>query len=670
MGRRKSRSVSPSKSKATKKLKTSPPLASFDKNPFRIIYGQDSRPACVGKNNHDRIYDESNMDIDVEKDVKMNEAEGIFDEMLLFTELSIKKKTSHDAATIDAAGTEKEEEKRKILMEKTVRNLLRYMLETPDDSNETKDRRAAEIPATTTGGFVSAKDIARLLLPWSVRGILHMEYKKKTSTSASASAVQVGISSEVIYWKTLDGCLAFFFDHPEQGGSSKPSARSNKNYNALTLSTMHKIMPIALSLALEEGELKLERIEARKDKLDTVQNLAKGSYCRLADHLYRPPFDVVCDSLLPILATGEKKNKDPQMIAIWLSVTISTLRLMNLRIASANPKKSFQLLVRSKVFLDLAIVHDCAQSCKPSQEEQLESLKNHFDDLIRNGMFSLEHHMEGFRSLQLAVPTLDSKGQKQKGDTERNVTSTTANAKSSFRGYQEGLFNTLEGFLNAENEEGNANRVSSTDVIAVSFMSPLLLNIFFEQASKIQEQQAASKSYKKNKGTNKICQLQFRFFSCVSGYLLRGLLASKETIAKMQIHNRGVRLSLFEMLGKNLDLLLRHNIYQPSLGNNIERSFLDRIGKETVQCISAYEVENENRLTFAEWKKALMILDVLTRLNHTILHEQLPEVLAVCLTYSSQDQSNKSTFHTSPKQRIFYYNYSLPSRLPLPISFV
>ena len=55
-------------------------------------------------------------------------------------------------------------------------------------------------------------------------------------------------------------------------------------------------------------------------------------------------------------------------------------------------------------------------------------------------------------------------------------------------------------------------------------------------------------------------------------------------------------------LGSNLELLLRHNIYQPSLGNNAERSFLDKIGKEIIQLMitRAEDTKVKSRLNEAD----------------------------------------------------------------------
>jgi len=665
MGRRKLRSSSPSSSKSVaKKSRSSSPPPSFEHNPFLEIYGQGSNHALIGIDGDDGIYDDSFVVVDEDNGGDGIEADHVFDDVLQFMEIANKTKSGHGMTNIDVTDT-KIEEKNKILVEKMVQSLLTHMLSESyrtyeNSSNEQSDRRVATRPNI----FVSAEDIARLLLPWSVKGILQNAYKKKSSSPPSPSVSSSSKSLELLYWKTLEECMCFFFGRSEEqrdrGATSSKNRTRNNSLNILTLGTMHKIVPIALRFSLKESDV--FKIDTNKNAVPivTLQERAKACFCLLVDHLYRPPFDVVCDTLLPILMRDCSKTSDSRTTTIWSSVTISTLRLMNLRLTDANPKKSFQLLVRPKVFLDLAIVHHCISSFSQLQaiditfqKEHLQSLQSLFKDLICNGIFSLEHHMDGFRSLQLDVPAFGITVQKQKRGNEKAATPTSSSAKSSFRGYQEGLFCTLEGFLIPCEEDDDANKFSSKEAAIVSCILPLFLNVFLEQVSKMQKQQATSKSHKKSKATDKLGHLQFRFFSCLSGYLLKGLITSTDAVIRTKMHDSRLRLSFFAMLGKNLDLLMSHNIYQPSLGNNVERSFLDKIGKETIKSMTAQGGESENKTSFAEWKKSLMILDVLIQLNHTILHDQLTEILARCLTYDSNNESNLDMFGICEEASIF-----------------
>ena len=609
MARRKSR-LSTSKPTA-KKQKTSSTPSVFEQNPFWKIYGSDSNHISIGVDGQDEFQDA--MVIDGEEGVSDNLVDRALDDMLKFMELSKRKNLGKDLAADDAGEPNTTQEQNQLLLvEETVQSLLARMDEFQQESLK-KSAASSDRSSRAIGGnvFVSAEEIARLLVPWSVKGILSNAYKRKSLTTQSTSP-----SSELMYWKTLKRCLEYAL-----GGAydQKGSAGSRGSLNTLTLSTLHKLVPVALQCSLEEN--------------DNLQETACVCFCQLVDHLYRPPLDVICDVLLPILTTDSAGIPDSGASSTWTHATTSTLRLMKLRLASANPKKSFQLLVRREVFLNLATVHLYATSCErtnPGFQTELTELKDLFNDLIRSGIFSLENHMDGFRSLRIDIPIFDD----QPKVLGKDGASKSSGAKSSFSGYQEALFDVLENILIPCNDDKDR----SNDRRTVSTLIPLLVNLFFEQVSKMQKQQVTSKSHKKVKASDKLSHLQFRFFSCLSGYILKGLLSSKQTPGS-QIDDSRLRLSLFATLGDNLDLLLRHNIYQPSLGNNAERSFLDKIGNEIIQLMinRAEDIKGKSRLD--EWRKSLRILDVLVQLNHTILHDQLTEIIAKCLAFDWNEKS-------------------------------
>eukprot|EP00536_Pseudo-nitzschia_multiseries_P012516 jgi/Psemu1/68346/estExt_Genemark1.C_4820020 len=673
--RRSSRSKSPggkAKKKAKRPSSSSPPPkkgSDENANPFWAIYGTGTE-----RNDHSEVKEDA-MDVDVDAAVNdkhkhdhkhdhdHDAADRIFDEMLVFAELS-------SSAAAAAAKTKKH-----------------GAGESEFEFDEQRDTTTTTTETTTkTPGFVTANDVAGLLLPWAVRGILRAAQQKpkaNTDTNANANA-----NAGILYWKTLDACLARCFDRPGTGTGDDSLAMLTQT---LTLSTLHKIVPIALALALKDdgcgeeatGTEGMDTVaESNFNTDDSLSGLATSCYCQLADQLYRPPFDVVCDSLLPILATSEastttntiKATTSTTKTSRWLEVAASTIRLMGSRIVSANPKKSFQLLVKPTVFLDLARIYHFAQ--QQSFDDRVRTLNDLAEALVRNGLFGLEHHMDGFRSLQLAIPLVDVGGQSKKRDDntpQKTKTKTAANAKAaakatatakSFRGYQEGLFDTLEGFLESTNADAGGTSAASVDTVAVvSSLCPLLLDVFLKQSSTLQEkqQQAASRPHKKSssssssssssKAANKMGLLQFRFFARLSGYLLKSLMAttSKTTTPSEDTTSGG---SLFAVLGRNLELLLKHNIYQPSLGNHAERSFLDAIGKETIRQLSARDGtnnnnNNNNKLSLPEWNHGLVVLEVLMRLNHTLLHDQLADILAGCLAYKASPDPASDSASTS-----------------------
>ena len=137
-----------------------------------------------------------------------NQVDHVFDDMLQFMELSKKTKPGHGMITDDVTDTKTGQEQNQILVERVVQSLLKHMREfdrtSVNSSNEQSDRRV--VTTTTLNVFVSAESIARLLLPWSVKGISQNAYKKKSSSSSEPPLPLVSPFSkslELLYWKSL-----------------------------------------------------------------------------------------------------------------------------------------------------------------------------------------------------------------------------------------------------------------------------------------------------------------------------------------------------------------------------------------------------------------------------------------------------------------------------------
>ena len=666
MGGRKFQS-SPLSSPASeaKKLRTSHPPLSSENNPFWKVFGGDCNHAFIGLDNEYGSHDESEMVVDEENGDDVDQFDHIFDDMLQFVNLSNTSKLGYDKVNdnFDDSKTKEERNQIQTLTEKTVNRLLTHMRKFHEVSVNTLDEQDGRKIATTPNVCVSAEDVFRLLLPWSVREILQKSYKNGSSASLSPPSP----SLKFLHWKTLYECLCFLSNDSrkegERGQKTSNSRSRNSSLNVLTLSTMHKIVPIALTLALGEDVGSEIAVNDSSDSTMTMQEITTACFCRLVDDLYRPPLDVVCDTLLPILTRHGMRTSDKASME-WLSVVTSTFRLMTMRLTNANPKKSFQLLVRPKVFLDLATIHHCISGSKlmehsasERQKHDLQNLKDIYKEFIRDGIFSLEHHMDGFRSLKLPVPSFDNTSQKQLINDNETTAHTSLSTKSSFRIYQEGLLFIFEEFLTPCDGCNDSGKFSSRDALIVSSTLPLFLSIFIEQVSRIQKQQVISKFHKKGKVIDKLGHLQFRFFSCLSGYLIKGLISSGKNSSETQIYDCQARLSFITMLGMNLDILMRHNVYQPSLGNSVERSFLNRIGKEIIQSMIGQAGGRE--VSYDEWRKSLIILDVLIQLNHTILHDRLAEILEKCLTHDSNDESNPDAPRICTEASSFFITIAL-----------
>ena len=615
--------------------------------------------------------------------------------------------------------------------------LLGYIMQQQHHHQQHNSLSTADTTAmnTTTSSFVSSNDIVCLLLPWALRSILK-DASNKNKTSPS-------LSSKILHWITLNECLSYVFGYSKEeneqrqhdndddenendddnnvlGGIAEKSQRIDykiatatrpttreKNHNfkgvnsVLTLSTLHKIVPIALRLALEATTatatataISTSHHPTKCSAPKTMQTLASNCYCLLCDNLYRPPFDVLCETLLPVLvrehnnrlsqdkdANGNNNSKnddddidvdidndidndvDNATTAIWLRVTTCTIGLMNLKISHANPKKSFQLLVRPTVFLHLSDLYSKIvqiEKEKPKKEKSLNLLKVAFHALIREGIFSLEHHMNGFRSMQL-VPDHNKGGSQKQKNVGKDATTGASSTQSltSFRCYQELLLATIENYLSIESSTSSEERSQLVSIEFISRITPLLLGTFFEQILEMQQvsqhQYMTIKKFhhRKSKDSDKIGYQQFRFFSYITGTVLKGLLKCKRNgdyeLLHPHMYDR-VIVSLLSTLEINLELLLKYNVYQPSISNNVEKLFLNKIGNDTIQFIIACEWNDNSNgaqqhnghgsVPVAEWECSIRILDVLLRLNHTILHDRLTEIFAKYLTHDPKHESN------------------------------
>jgi hypothetical protein len=223
------------------------------------------------------------------------------------------------------------------LLSDSVNELLTF-LDTEKVTPE--DTTATTVPDVSkrSRGLISNSDVASLLLPWAIKNILH----------SSASEDQ---SEKDLQWRTLETCL-----------NSLLSSDSDHVSNVLSLSVLHKLVPTAAKVAFLN--------------ITNVSTIAGKCYCLLVDRIYRPPFDLICDSLLPIMGENVQDSittiraEDHHHHHVLLqSIVVSTLRLLHTMLKKANPKKSFQILIRPKTFFALSDIHACATISEWSSED-------------------------------------------------------------------------------------------------------------------------------------------------------------------------------------------------------------------------------------------------------------------------------------------------------------
>ena len=471
--------------------------------------------------------------------------------------------------------------------------VVNELLSTLDTSSSSSSSSSSSETKQGNAGIISTLDVVSLLLPWAIKNIL------RSQNDPNESKTQ---------WRTLEHCLKYLILKSE---STLDYLTSN---NVLPLGTLNKLVPMAGKVAFHRGV-----------GLDTLSETAGNCYCLLVDHFYSAPFDVVCDSLLTMVGLIKSGDQTLQ------SMVLSTLRLLCARIKKANAKKSFQLLVKPDIFHTLSEIY--AQS-----EKWSESPHPLVKELLVHGLFDLDHHIDGFRSIKMVIPSIQIE-QTTEVDTEveNNV---EAPKKSDFHCYQEDLLALIQGELSTTTKDGTASKKAEES--SVIQLLPLLLESFIEQSLSLRQQirDKASTNKKKASG-NKIMNLQFQFFAFIAGFLMK-LFNSSHT--HEEASRDQIRIKVLVTLEKSLMLLLKYDIYLPSNedNNNDHFSFLCNLGRALIHKMKTRE-QSKLVLSVDERENALAILDTLVRLNHLILHDQISEIVAFCLSYKVDNRSCKSS---------------------------
>jgi hypothetical protein len=465
--------------------------------------------------------------------------------------------------------------------QKTVEDLLGYL--------ETLD-------FTSTDSLLSPVDVANMLLLWAVKSLLYTFSHQHSGTQTSS----IGI---LLYWKALRSSLQTLL-------SLKDDSRSELS-GCLSQSALNKLVPYAAQVALDEK----------------AGNDATVCYTLLVDQLYRPTMDSACHSLLPLvderLSQSASMEDGSQVLSSKDHVRIleSTLRLLQTLQGNSNPKKTFQLLADPIVLSVLSRW----RLAKEGDEVGSNSIREIVRELLRKGLFSPLHHVEGFRSMNLVVPGIDpSTDTAKSGDASKPD---GGKQKKTFHCYQETLFETVAALITDV-----AESTTDTDhIVAAVLVVPEIMNGFIEQSA-IWERDYGGKAG--NKGATFMAAVQFRLWSNLIWPIVVGLrkFVMIPSIGQGRLQ-REFDQTLFMMrsLRETLSLVLKHHIYRPSYQDkdNANFSFLETITTtcldilgtaRNVGTLSCCTIENE----------CLQGLETLICLNHLVAHDRLPVMISAC----------------------------------------
>lgn len=200
-------------------------------------------------------------------------------------------------------------------------------------------------PANT---LVSAREIAILLLGWSLKAILTAVGLMESST-----------------WETFSVCLSYLHER-----MADASVADSLNHQILTQSNLFKLCPKILLLATNEGTVLNE----------PDLNFAVESYQTIVGHYFRPTIDVAFRCLL--LPYVEKGNWDRR----FLVSTLNHLKLLHMS-GKGNHKTTFSLVASRPILLALSKAHYILSSHDDGNSEIV-------TEFLTDTLFT--NHMDGF----------------------------------------------------------------------------------------------------------------------------------------------------------------------------------------------------------------------------------------------------------------------------------
>lgn len=467
--------------------------------------------------------------------------------------------------------------------------------------------------------IISTEDVASLLLPWAIKRLL---YANGSSSNDKTSEME-------LEWEILSKCTDLVLvsqqQHTGMHSNNGKKSMGHELSNHFSLSALHKLVPLAGSVAW--GEVSKENGATST----SCRQMAATCYCAWVQDLYRPPFDTVCETLLPLvgedarrrlasLCSGTSSIQATPILSAdgnhHPNMATATLLLLQESLKKANPKRAFQSLTRCHTVSALSDIY----SSNPS-DENIQSL---IRSLLDDGLYHLDHHMDGFRSLQIVLPDLG--GTDDKNDTDAIEVEVDTPTKKSFHCYQESLPTMIEeafSFSGASTIEKEREGLASMN--SIGRIVPLLLDGFVKQSNDIQHHKSKGKESagKQKIAMKKILQLQFLFFA----HLTAPMIGATNRLDPTK-HGTSVEIIL-QSLGQCVHSLLKHDVYLPANDDADDKNF------SYLQSVSQMLVRYASSPRGADSGISMRVLPILAstlQLNHLIFHANLSRTISSCLT--------------------------------------
>jgi len=363
--------------------------------------------------------------------------------------------------------------------------------------------------------------------------------------------------------------------------------------------------------------------EGNTEEQAKIQNMAATCYALIiTSEFCRPTMDFVCKTLLPLVEQGVQSIstgmdicvKSHQSVIAYLSLHLLLSLQGKGRIT--NPKTIFSLASSSDFLRALSTLNQI------STHDEVD-VKSVVKQVIWYALYDVQHHMDGFRSMNLDVPLLDKTIQVQDEDTD---TAPKGNKVKKGKGgvkaaYQQSLLTSIKSLMQPKKSKDTVH-------VRVASLLPLLIEGFMSQLLQY-ENDAASKNVSRR--ADIIARIQFRFWSHIVHPLLECVRDESEG-----------RVEILASLHQCLGLLLKFDAYMPS--------FEDKGGDHLKYLLAI----GEAMLHLEEGDKGgdelVGIFQHLFALNHHVYHENLSRLIT-CVVHIHIGSTGARTSNGYPSTR-------------------
>ena len=534
---------------------------------------------------------------------------------------------------------------------------------------------------------VSKENVAGLLLPWAVKKLLY--------AASGPNGIENALNDDwdcapdtgtmTLCWRVTAVCLEMSADGTSQRDGFNKVIRS-----LVTQSSMHKLVPFAAIVCLSQTN-------------DRLLDACALSYRVMAESMYRPTFEQLCESLVAQIGEyvanfqPQYKQKQKQQLQAQLSelaktetgakdvdqrheqIVVSTLVLFQRILQSSNPKKTFQLLAKPVVLASIGKLY-----AVPSL-----SIHEHVHGVLSEGFFSPQHHMNGFRSSQMGIVDSNRTKHNQRilakkapavtasGDANNEMVEKKQRQEKTsrlFRGYQDTLLDCLKAVVQTAivHEKGEGVQDGASVTTETLPLIHVVMDGFIQESNRWemkrgqQQQQQLLQNRTKRKNISTVPAMQFRFWSHLVWALLERLATETDIsdavggTKTMKVRRSGLVSALLGALQRCVAIALANDVYLPSYEDKGKKhlGFLRTATNKLLSIVdttrqpktkveepmdartSALESCDQSVFTGEDTTKVYETVVSLIRLNHLVVHGQLQGLFTTLLKQQRTEQQS------------------------------